>query len=81
MMIALAEAMQSRGLNYQQQLHVTAIDIDERAVHMAYVQFSLLNIPAVVTVGDTLTMKMRESFYTPAHIMGGWDMRLRFNQG
>jgi len=81
MVIALAEAMQKGGCNYQQQLHVTAIDIDPRAVHMAYTQLSVMGVPAEVTVGNTLSMEMRESFYTPAHVMDGWDMRLRMQQG
>lgn len=40
---------------------------------MAYVQLSLLNIPAVATVGDSITLEMRESWYASAHIFGGWD--------
>uniref|UniRef100_A0A8R1E7G4 ParB domain-containing protein n=1 Tax=Caenorhabditis japonica TaxID=281687 RepID=A0A8R1E7G4_CAEJA len=50
MVIALAQEMQDAGINYQRHLHVTAIDVDPRAVHMAYVQFSLMHIPAVVIV-------------------------------
>jgi type I restriction-modification system DNA methylase subunit len=76
MVIAMAEAMQERGMNPQQQLHLTAVDVDERAAHMAYVQLSLLGIPAEVLVGNTLSGEMRESFFTPAHILGGWSGRL-----
>ena len=76
MVIALAEAMRAEGINYQRQLHVTAIDIDPRAVHMAYIQFSLLHIPAEVVVGDSLAMDMRDRWFTPAHILGGWGERL-----
>lgn len=74
--IALAEAIKDLDVNYQQHLHVTAIDIDPRAVHMAYIQFSLLHIPAHVIVGDTLRLEFREDWYTPAHIMGFWSGRL-----
>ncbi|HLP66734.1 MAG TPA: class I SAM-dependent methyltransferase [Rhizobium sp.] len=74
--IALAEAIKDLGINYQQHLHVTAIDIDPRAVHMAYIQFSLLHIPAHVIVGDTLRLEFREDWYTPAHVMGFWSGRL-----
>lgn len=74
--IALAEAIKDLGINYQQHLHVAAIDIDPRAVHMAYVQFSLMHIPAHVIVGDTLRLEFREDWYTPAHIMGLWSGRL-----
>jgi hypothetical protein len=64
------------GLNYQQQLHMTGIDIDECAVHMAYTQLSLLHNPAALYVGNTLTMEMREVWHTPAHMMGGWNFKL-----
>lgn len=74
--IALAEAIKDLDINYQQHLHVTAVDIDPRAVHMAYVQFSLLHIPAQVIVGDTLRLEFREDWFTPAHIMGVWSGRL-----
>ncbi len=76
MVIALAEAMRERGVNYQKQLHVTAVDVDERAAHMAYVQFSLLDIPAEVIVGNTLTGEVRDRFFTPVHIWDGWTTRL-----
>jgi hypothetical protein len=55
MVIALAEAMRNLGINYQRHLHVTAIDIDPRAIHMAYVQFSLLHVPAHLMVGNSLS--------------------------
>ena len=78
--IALAEAFKDEGINYQQHLHVTAVDIDERAAHMAYVQFSLMHIPAAVYVGDTLKMEMRDVWYTPAHVMGLWSYKLKARQ-
>lgn len=77
MMIAMAEEMQAAGINYQQCLHVTAQDLDLKAVHMAYIQLSLLHIPAVVVHGNTLTNEQRSHWFTPAHIMGGWNWRLR----
>lgn len=75
--LALAEAMQESKINYQRHLHVTAVDVDARAVHMAYLQFSLLHIPAVVVLGNTLTLEEREHWRTPAHILGFWDGKLR----
>jgi len=74
--IALAQTMRAQGINYQQRLHVTAVDIDARVAHMAYIQFSLLHIPAVVIVGNSLSLEMRDHWYTPAHIMGGWSAKL-----
>lgn len=75
--LALAEAMAEAGLNYQEHLHVTATDVDSRAAHMAYLQLSLLHIPAIVIVGNTLTLERREHWLTPAHVMGLWDVKLR----
>lgn len=75
--IGLAAAMHDAGIPYQQVLHVTAQDIDAKAVHMAYVQLSLFHIPAVVIVGDSLRAPgIGERWYTPAHILGGWSARL-----
>jgi len=77
MIVALAEAIRDAGFNYQQLLHVTAVDIDRRAVHMAYIQLSLLHIPAIVLVGDSLAMKFHEEWRTLAHVIGGWKAKLR----
>lgn len=77
MIIALAESMREAGLNPQQQLHVVAQDIDEKCVHMCFLQLSLLNIPAVVIHGNTLAMEELSHWYTPAHILGFWDTKLR----
>jgi len=76
MVIAMADVLHSYGINYQQSMHVCAQDIDSRAVHMAYLQFSLLNIPAVVILGNTLSLEEREHWYTPAHLLGLWNVRL-----
>lgn len=77
MVIALAHEMREVGINYQQHLHVTATDIDLKCVHMAYLQFSLLHIPAVIVHGNSLTLEARGHWYTPAHIMDGWKWKLR----
>lgn len=76
MVIALADAMRGAGINYQQAMHVTAQDLEITAVHMAYIQLSLLHIPAVVVHGNTLTLEQRDIWHTPAHILGGWSIRL-----
>lgn len=77
MLIAAAHAMHDAGLNYQQCMHATAIDIDQRCVHMTFVQLALLHVPAVVIHGNGLTGECREQWFTPAHILGGWGARLR----
>jgi hypothetical protein len=78
MMIALAEAMKDADINYQQHLHVTAVDIDAKCVHMAYVQFALLHIPAVIVHGNSLSLEEFDHWHTPAHILDGWGLQRRF---
>jgi hypothetical protein len=77
MMIALACALKDAGINYQRHLHVTATDVDLKCVHMAYLQLSLLHIPAVVIHGNSLSLEEWGHWYTPAHIMNGWSRKLR----
>lgn len=79
MCIALAESLHDGGINHQQCLHVTAQDIDSTCVHMAYIQLTLLRIPAVVILGDTLALEQRQHWFTPAHVMGLWNERQRIS--
>jgi len=76
MVIALTQALREEGINYQQHLHVTAIDIDLLAVHMAYVHCTLLHIPALIVHGDTLRLQTYSVWRTFAHVMGFWDAKL-----
>jgi hypothetical protein len=77
MVIATAEAFHDAGLNYQEAMHATCIDIDPCCVHMAYLQLSLLHIPAIVVHGNALSMEVWGHWFTPAHVLGGWSHRLR----
>ena len=77
MVIALAEGMRDAGINYQEHLHVSAVDVDLKCVHMAYVQFSLLHIPAIITHGDSLALKEYSHWHTPAHILDGWNEKFQ----
>jgi hypothetical protein len=76
MVIALAQALREEGMNYQQCLHVTAIDLDIVVVHMAYAQCTLLHIPAIILHGDTLRSETYSVWRTFAHVMGFWDVKL-----
>lgn len=80
MVIAFAEAMLDQDVNYQHWLHATLQDIDATAVHMAYVQLSLLHVPAIVIHGNSLAMTSWAHWVTPAHVLGGWDQRLRLHE-
>jgi type I restriction-modification system DNA methylase subunit len=76
MVIALAQALREEGINYQHYLHVTAVDLDIVAMHMAYVQCTLLHIPAIILHGDTLRGETYSVWHTFAHVMGFWDAKL-----
>jgi N-6 DNA Methylase len=81
MIVAMATAMRQRGINYQQHMHVTAIDVDPVAAHMAFIQLSLLHVPAEVYIGNTLSLEMRECYQTPAHHLGFWNAKLSRHWG
>lgn len=77
MCIALAQSIHEQGFNYQQCLHITAQDIDPVCVHMTYIQLSLLHVPAIVILGDTLKKEQYQHWFTLAHAMGLWDKKLQ----
>ena len=77
MMLAVAAEMKAVGINYQQHLHVTAVDVDLKCVHMSYLQFSLLHIPARIVHGNSLSLEEFSHWHTPAHILNGWGWKLR----
>jgi hypothetical protein len=72
-MIAISQELRQRD----RQFHVTAEDIDPVAVHMAYIQFTLLDIPAVVYHRDTLTQETYDAWPTMAHVRDLWTHKLR----
>jgi len=80
MVVAYADSMKDKKINYQQHLHATAMDIDTTAVHMAYIQLSLCGIPATVLHGNALSNEVWGHWFTPMHVLGNWNMRLRFDR-
>ncbi len=76
MVIAMVQALAAQGIEYQTKVHVTADDISSIAVHMAYVQLSLLGVPAVVNRRNSLTLEHFDTWPTPAHVLGGWARKL-----
>lgn len=77
MVIACANELKHREVNYQQAMYVDAIDIDRTCCNMAFIQLTLLGIPAVVYHGNTLSMEMWEAMPTFAFYMFNWPWRLR----
>ena len=77
MVIAFADCMKEEGINFQQKLYVEAMDIDEICYKMAYLQLSLLGIAAKVQLGDSLTLKVKATLYTPMFFINGFYRRLK----
>ncbi len=44
---------------------------------MCYIQLTLWNVPAQILVGDSLSLKMRESWFASARFLGRWEYRLQ----
>lgn len=69
MVIAIAKKL---GNAYQRKMEVVAQDLDWNNVYMSYIQFTLLNIKAIVVQGDVLeepfsnNIKEEKIFKTPA---------------
>lgn len=72
-MIAISQELRQRD----RQFHVTAEDIDPVAVHMAYIQFTLLDIPAIVYHRNTISQETYDAWPTMAHVRDLWTIKLR----
>ncbi len=81
MILALVKVLTTAGFDPAQKLWVQCIDVDRMAALMCYIQLSLWNVPAEVIVGNTLSLEIREVWYTPAHHMGLWKYRLLRKEG
>lgn len=71
--IAMANVLKERGFNYQKNAYFVAQDIDPLVAKMCYIQMSLLGMPGVVLIGDTLANNTNEMerWYTPFHYIFG----------
>lgn len=76
MIVAYAELMLEAGYNPSEQMFGSCIDIDPIAADMAFIQLSLLGIPAEVVTGNTLTMQLNRVRYTPVYYINNFEKRL-----
>ncbi len=77
MVLAFTKIMIANGHDPAKAMWAQCQDIDRLAALMCYIQLSLWNIPAVVIVGNTLTLESREVLYTPQHYLGRWSAKLQ----
>ena len=77
MVIAFCEAAYNIGIDYHHHTYTVATDISEVAARMAYIQLSVMGIPAHVVWGDTIRMTQRRAwptlgFWGVAHKVARW---------
>nr|WP_320750871.1 N-6 DNA methylase [Enterobacter roggenkampii] len=76
MIVAYAEYLLEAGYNPSEHMFGSCIDIDPIAADMAFIQLSLLGIPAEVVTGNTLTMQLNRVRYTPMYYINNFEKRL-----
>ena len=76
LLIAGAQVMKERGFNYQRNAFFVAQDIDARCARMAYIQLSLLAMPAIIICGNSLTFETYWQRETIGYHMAGMEYRL-----
>lgn len=76
MIVAYAEYLLEAGYNPSEHMFGSCIDIDPIAADMAFIQLSLLGIPAEVVTGNTLTMQLNRVRYTPVYYINNFEKRL-----
>ena len=78
MLIASAMALKElNGSNYQKDFLYVGQDIDARCARMAFIQTSLMGLPAVITCGNSLTDDVYWQRETIGYHLSGIDYRLR----
>lgn len=80
MIIAYAECLLEAGFNHSAQMFGSCIDISPIAADMAFVQLSLLGIPAEVITGNTLTKQFSKVRYTPVYYINEFKEKLEFQR-
>ena len=72
MVIAMANSIIQAGYDVSKSLIAVCTDINLICVKMAYVQLSLIGVPAVVIHGNSLSMEEWSRWYTPTHCWFNW---------
>lgn len=78
MILGVANAISNLGYNPQKTLLTIANDLDERSVHMCFIQLSLYGLPAIVLRQNTLTLEtFGDAWVTPMFIFDAWTFKAR----
>lgn len=77
--IAVADVIKDLGVNPQEKLFVSCIELDSTVALMCYIQLSLLGVAAEVMIGNSLSLNITKTFITPMFFVKDWDNRLRID--
>lgn len=79
MLIALADSLREKEMDPGRVMYFHAVDIDETAAMMAYVQLSLIGLAGAVFIGNSLAdpALLREPWFTARHYAEFWPLRLQ----
>lgn len=78
LILGACNGMRHAGFNPNTQALVVANDLDERCVHMCYIQLSLYGIPAIVQRQNSLTQEtFGAPWITPVFLFDGWIWKWR----
>lgn len=80
MIVAMAEAMLAAGFNPQKRMVAYCVDVDPVAAMMCYIQLSLMGIPAIIAIGNSLTVEIKREMATPMFVLGHWRNRWQAEQ-
>lgn len=75
LLLAFANTVKNKGINYQEKILFVAQDIDATAAMSCYIQMSLLGCPGYVMVGNTLSNEAprpENIWYTPFYFHKIW---------
>lgn len=76
-LLGAANALSKLGFNPQKHMLIICNDIDERCVHMCFIQLSLYGLPAIVFRQNTLTLETFDvPWYTPIFTCYNWQMKM-----
>ena len=77
MVLAFAQNMLTSDINYQNSMLADAWDLDKTCALMAYMQFAVYNIPAIVTHGECLSRKTYSRWITPMYYINDFPGKQR----
>lgn len=80
MVLQLCQELKKEGINYHNSVFVEAWDLDMVCALMAYIQFALYGIPAIVVHGNSITQERYSIWYTPCLFMNDFVTKIRIRE-